>query len=150
VGFLDLGLGLLDRVRISALMPRVDIGVEGTAKLCTQDHVMVFYLPMGADLNRTIAQHIDVSIELWNKGNRGPVALIELRAAKAARQPLDDRIDPFRPLTLEQGSLKMESYFALAPTDGRPLKAAEGDWVAFSLRLGRNGRDRRVRLRLLP
>jgi hypothetical protein len=112
--------------------------------------MLVVYLTGGADLDRTIAQHIDVSLELWNKGNSGPVALIELRGSRAARQPLDDRIDPFHALTLEQGSLKKESYFALAPTDGSPLKATEGDWVAFSLRLGRNGRDRRVKLRLLP
>ena len=148
MGLLDLGVGLLDRLRLSALMPRVDIGVEGTAKLCTQDHGMFVIFP--GNPPRTIAQHVDVSLDLWNKGNRGPVALIELRRARAARQPLDDGIDPFRPLTLDQGSVKSESYFALAPTEGSPLQADEGDRVDFSLRLGRNGRDRRVRLRLLP
>ena len=127
-------------------MPRLDIGVEGTAKLCTDEHGMFVIIPGGE--RRTIAQHIDVSLEFWNKGYRGPVALIELRGARAARQPLDDRIEEFRPLTLEQGSPKKESWFALAPTDGSPLKADEGDWVAFSLRLGRNGRDRRVRFRI--
>lgn len=52
---------------------------------------------------------------------------------------------PFQPLTLEPGEPKAEVYFSLSPSASHePLAAQSGDRVVFRLRVGRNGRDRRV------
>ena len=85
VGVLDLGVGILDRLRLSAFIPRLDIAVEGSAQLCTDEHFMVVFLPMEGELRRKTDVHIDVSIELWTKGTRR-IAVLELRDAAAVRQ----------------------------------------------------------------
>jgi hypothetical protein len=146
VGVLDLGFGLFDRMRLAALLPQVDVAVEGTARLCTDDHMFVAFIPMEGE-RPSIAAHIDVSLQLWNKGNRR-IAVLEVRNAKAANQALKDGIKPFSSLTLEPGSPKIEAYFTLSPADGSTLSPSEGDRLEFALRLGRNGRDRRVTLRI--
>jgi hypothetical protein len=50
-------------------------------------------------------------------------------------------------LTLEPGT-PVSAYFTLEPADGGTLQAAEGNRLTFGLRLGRNGRDRRVALKV--
>jgi hypothetical protein len=97
-------------------------------------------------LRRETEVHIDVSLELWAKGTRS-IAVLELRDAAAVRQPLKDRREPFSPLTLEPGT-PVSAYFTLEPADGGTLQAAEGNRLTFGLRLGRNGRDRRVALKV--
>jgi len=84
VGVLDLGGSVLDRLRLSALWPRLDVAVEGTARLCTDDHVLVAFVPLEGEWRRTIATHVDVGLALWNKGNRR-LAVLEVRNAKAAK-----------------------------------------------------------------
>jgi hypothetical protein len=147
VGVLDLGVGLLDRLRLSAFIPRLDIAVEGSAQLCTDEHFMVVILPMEGESRRKTDVHIDVSLELWTKGTRR-IAVLELRDAAAVRQPLKDRREPFSPLTLEPGTPKVSADFPLEPADGASLQAGEGSRLTFGLRLGRNGRDRRVSLKV--
>ena len=103
VGVLDLGVGILDRLRLPAFIPRLDIAVEGSAQLCTDEHFMVVILPMEGESRRKTDVHIDVSFELWTKGTRR-IAVLELRDAAAVRQLLKDRREPFSPLTLEPGT----------------------------------------------
>jgi hypothetical protein len=96
--------------------------------------------------------HIDVSLDMWNKGH-ARIAVIELREARAAEQDLRDGTAigtrPFEPLTLEPGLPKTEVYFSLSPVAAdEPLAARSGDDVKFILRVGRNGRDRRVSVRV--
>jgi hypothetical protein len=146
VGFLDLGVGILDRLRLSAFIPRLDIAVEGSAHLCTDEHFMVVLPPMEGELRRKTEEHIDVSLELWTKGTRR-IAVLELRDAAAVRQLLKDRREPFSPLTLEPGT-PVSAYFTLEPADDGTLQGGEGNRLTFGLRLGRNGRDRRVALKI--
>jgi hypothetical protein len=146
VGVLDLGVGILDRLRLSAFIPRLDIAVEGSAQLCTDEHFMVVLPPMEGELRRKTDVHIDVSLELWTKGKRR-ITVLELRDAAAVRQPLKDRREPFSPLTLEPGT-PVSAYFTLEPADDGTLQASEGNRLTFGLRLGRNGRDRRVALKI--
>jgi hypothetical protein len=146
VGVLDLGVGILDRLRLSAFIPRLDIAVKGSAHLCTDEHFMVVLPPMEGELRPKTEEHIDVSLELWTKGTR-PIAVLELRDAAAVRQLLKDRREPFSPLTLEPGT-PVSAYFTLEPTDGSALQAGEGNRLTFGLRLGRNGRDRRAALKV--
>jgi hypothetical protein len=147
VGILDLGVGILDRLRLSAFIPRLDIAVEGSAQLCTDEHFMVVLPTMEGESPRKTDVHIDVSLELWTKGTRR-IAVLELRDAAAVRQLLKDRREPFSPLTLEPGTPKVSADFTLEPADGGTLQAGEGSRLTFGLRLGRNGRDRRVALRV--
>jgi hypothetical protein len=91
--------------------------------------------------------HIDVSLELWTKGTRR-IAVLELRDAAAVRQLLKDRREPFSPLTLEPGTPKVSADFTLEPADGATLQGGEGSRLMFGLRLDRNGRDRRVSLKV--
>jgi hypothetical protein len=76
------------------------------------------------------------------------IAVLELRDAAAVRQPLKDRREPFSPLTLEPGTPKVSADFTLEPANGGTLHAGEGSRLTFSLRLDRNGRDRRVSLKV--
>jgi hypothetical protein len=147
VGVLDLGVGILDRLRLSAFIPRLDIAVEGSAQLCTDEHFIVVFHPMEGELRRKTDVHIDVSLKLWTKGTRS-IAVLELRDAAAVRQLLKDRREPFSPLTLEPGTPKVSAYFTLEPADGDTLQAGEGNRLTFGLRLGRNGRDRRMALKV--
>jgi hypothetical protein len=101
---------------------------------------------MEGELRRKTEVHIDVSLELWTKGPRR-IAVLELRDAAAVRQLLKDRREPFSPLTLEPGT-PVSAYFTLEPADGGTLQAGEGNRLTFGLRLGRNGRDRRVALKV--
>jgi hypothetical protein len=146
VGVLDLGVGILDRLRLPAFIPRLDIAVEGSAQLCTDEHFMVVFHPMEGELRRKTDVHIDVSLELWTKGTRR-IAVLELRDAAAVRQLLKDRREPFSPLTLEPGTPKVSADFTLEPADGDTLQAGVGSRLTFGLRLDRNGRDRRVSLK---
>jgi hypothetical protein len=147
VGILDLGVGILDRLRLSAFIPRLDIAVEGSAQLCTDEHFMVVLPTMEGESPRKTDVHIDVSLELWTKGTLR-IAVLELRDAAAVRQLLKDRREPFSPLTLEPGTPKVSADFTLEPADGGTLQAGEGSRLTFGLRLGRNGRDRRVALKV--
>jgi hypothetical protein len=147
VGVLNLGVGILDRLRLSAFIPRLDIAVEGSAQLCTDEHFIEVLLPMEGESGRKTDVHIDVSLELWTKGTRR-ITVLELRDAAAVRQLLKDRREPFSPLTLEPRTPKVSTYFTLEPADGRSLQAGEGSRLTFGLRLGRNGRDRRVALKV--
>jgi hypothetical protein len=147
VGVLDLGVGILDRLRLPAFIPRLDIAVEGSAQLCTDEHFMVVLPTMEGESPRNTDVHIDVSLELWTKGARR-IAVLELRDAAAVRQPLKDRREPFSPLTLEPGSPKVSADFTLEPANGGLLQAGEGSRLTFGLRLDRNGRDRRVALKI--
>jgi len=147
VGVLDLGVGILDRLRLPAFIPRLDIAVEGSAQLCTDEHFMVVFHPMEGELRRKTDVHIDVSLELWTKGTRR-IAVLELRDAAAVRQLLKDRREPFSPLTLEPGTPKVSADFTLEPADGDTLQAGVGSRLTFGLRLDRNGRDRRVSLKV--
>jgi len=88
-----------------------------------------------------------VSLELWTKGTLR-IAVLELRDAAAVRQPLKDRREPFSPLTLEPGTPKVAPDFTLEPANGGTLQAGEGSRLTFGLRLDRNGRDRRVSLKV--
>ena len=146
MGLLDHGVGILDWLRLSAFIPRLDTAVEGSAQLCTDEHFMVVLPPMEGELRRKTEMHIDVSIELWTKGTRR-IAVLELRDAAAGRQLLKDQREPFSPLTLEPGT-PVSAYFTLEPADGGTLQAGEGKRLTFGLRLGRNGRDRRVALKV--
>jgi hypothetical protein len=146
VGVLDLGVGILDRLRLSAFIPRLDIAVEGSAQLCTDEHFMEVLPPMEGELGGKTDVHLDVSLELWTKGTRR-ITVLELRDAAAVRQPLKDRLEPFSPLTLEPGT-EVSTDFTLEPADGRSLQASEGSRLTFGLRLSRNGRDRRVALKV--
>ena len=146
MGVLDLGVGILDRLRLSAFIPRLDIAVEGSAHLCTDEHFMVVLPPIEGELRRKTEEHIDVSLELRTKGTRR-IAVLELRDAAAVRQLLKDRREPFSPLTLEPGT-RVSAYFTLEPADDGTLQAGEGNRLTFGLRLGRNGRDRRVALKI--
>lgn len=146
VRVLDLGVGILDRLRLSAFIPRLDIAVEGSAHLCTDEHFMVVLPPTEGELRRKTEEHIDVSLELWTKGTRR-IAVLELRDAAAVRQLLKDRREPFSPLTLEPGT-PVSAYFTLEPADDGTLQGGEGNRLTFGLRLGRNGRDRRVALKI--
>jgi len=85
VGVLDLGVGILDRLRLPAFIPRLDIAVEGSAQLCTDEHFMVVFHPMEGESRRKTDVHIDVSLELWTKGTRR-IAVLELRDAAAVRR----------------------------------------------------------------
>ena len=87
-----------------------------------------------------------MSLELRTKGTRR-IAMLELRDAAAVRQLLKDRREPFSPLTLEAGT-PVSAYFTLEPADDGTLQAGEGNRLTFGLRLGRNGRDRRVALKV--
>jgi hypothetical protein len=147
VGILDLGVGILDRLRLSAFIPRLDIAVEGSAQLCTDEHFMVVLPTMEGESPRKTDVHIDVSLELWTKGTLR-IAVLELRDAAAVRQLLKDRREPFSPLTLEPGTPKVSADFTLEPADGGALQAGEGSRLTFGLRLDRNGRDRRVSLKV--
>ena len=147
MGVLDLGVGILDRLRLPAFIPRLDIAVEGSAQLCTDEHFMVVLPTMEGESPRKTDVHIDVSLELWTKGTRR-IAVLELRDAAAVRQPLKDRREPFSPLTLEPGSPKVSADFTLEPANGGLLQAGEGSRLTFGLRLDRNGRDRRVSLKV--
>jgi hypothetical protein len=147
VGVLDLGVGILDRQRLSAFIPRLDIAVEGSAQLCTDEHFMVVLPTMEGESPRKSDVHIDVSLELWTKGTLR-IAVLELRDAAAVRQLLKDRREPFSPLTLEPGTPKVSADFTLEPADGATLQAGEGSRLTFGLRLDRNGRDRRVSLKV--
>lgn len=147
VGILDLGVGILDRLRLPAFIPRLDIAVEGSAQLCTDEHFMVVLPAMEGESRPKTDVHIDVSLELWTKGTRR-IAVLELRDAAAVRQPLKDRREPFSPLTLEPGSPKVSADFTLEPANGGLLQAGEGSRLTFGLRLDRNGRDRRVALKI--
>ena len=51
-------------------------------------------------------------------------------------------------LTLEPETPRVSTYFTLEPADGGTLQAGEGSRLTFGLRLGRNGRDRRVALKV--
>ena len=101
---------------------------------------------MEGELRRKTEEHIDVSLELRTKGTRR-IAVLELRDSAAVRQLLKDRREPFSPLTLEPGN-PVSAYFTLEPADDGTLQAGEGNRLAFGLRLGRNGRDRRVALKI--
>jgi hypothetical protein len=150
MGVADTGVGLLEKLRLSVLMPRLEIGVEGSARLCTDDHVPIYVAGVEHD---PIALHIDVSLELWTKG-RDRVAILEERGGRAAGQALREGTEIgsglFRPITLEPGAPKVENWFSLMPLEGGALQAAQGDRVEFRLRLGRNGRDRHVDLEIGP
>jgi hypothetical protein len=146
-GILDLGVGILDRLRVSAFIPRLDVAVEGSAQLCTDEHFMVVLPTMEGESPRKTDVHIDVSLELWTKGTLR-IAVLELRDAAAVRQLLKDRREPFSPLTLEPGTPKVSADFTLEPADGGALQAGEGSRLTFGLRLDRNGRDRRVSLKV--
>ena len=147
VGVLDLGVGILDRLRLPAFIPRLDTTAESSAQLCTDEHFMVVLHPMEGESRRKTDVHIDVSLELWTKGTRR-IAVLELRDAAAVRQLLKDRREPFSPLTLEPGTPKVSADFTLEPADGATLQAGEGSRLTFGLRLDRNGRDRRVSLKV--
>jgi hypothetical protein len=139
---------ILGRLRLGALLPGLDVAVEGAARVCTSEHGPM--VAVGGDYrSRTAPAHIDVVAELWNK-TQHPVALIELRDARARGQDLVDGAAlsySFRPLTLGPAQPKTQVYFSLGPrSDTHPLVAGSGDEVEFSFRLGRNGRDRRVKL----
>jgi hypothetical protein len=148
MGIFDAGIGFLERIRVSALIPRLDIAVEGTARLCTDEHIPIYVA--GAPDPPPGPLHIDVSLDMWNKGHQR-VAVLEQRHARAAGQDLRDGTTlgtgSFTALTLELGEPKTHCYFSLSPfTQDEPLAARAGDRVEFGLRLGRNGRDRHVRL----
>jgi hypothetical protein len=147
VRVLDLGVGILDRLRLSAFIPRLDIAVGGSAQLCTDEHFMVVLPTTEGESPRKTDVHIDVSLELWTKGTRR-IAVLELRDAAAVRQLLKDRREPFSPLTLEPGTPKVSADFTLEPANGATLQAGEGSRLTFGLRLDRNGRDRRVSLKV--
>jgi hypothetical protein len=125
MGVLDLGVGILDRLRLSAFIPRLDIAVEGSAHPCTDEHFMVVLPSMESELRRKNQDHIDVSLELRTKGTRR-IAVLELRDAAAVRQLHKDQREPFSPLTLEPGT-PVSAYFTLEPTDGSALQAGEGN-----------------------
>ncbi len=147
MGVLDFGLGLFGKLRLGAVAPSPGIGVEGTARLCTSDHIPIYVL--GAPDPPPGPVHIDVSLRMWNKGSER-IAVLEQREARAARQDLRDGAmaawSSFEPLTLEPGEPKKEVNFTLSPVQDEPLAAAVGDQVEVRLRVGRNGRDRRVAL----
>jgi hypothetical protein len=148
VGVLDVGVGLLERLRLSALVPGLDIAVEGKARVCTHDRVPIMVIP-GPE-RPPITQHIDVSLRLWMNGGHQQVAVLEERDARAAGQELRDGTEigthGFHPFSLEPGATKVDSHFSLSPAKGDPLAVGIGGRVRFGLRLGRNGRDRRVEL----
>jgi hypothetical protein len=146
VGVRDLGVGILDRLRLPAFIPRLDIAVEGSAQLCADEHFMVALPPTEGEPRSKTDVHIDVSLELWTKGTRR-ITVLELRDAAAVRQLLKDQREPFSPLTLEPGT-PVSADFTLEPADGGTLQAGEGNRLTFGLRLGRNGRDRRVALKV--
>jgi hypothetical protein len=146
MGVLDLGVNLLERLRLGVLVPSLDIAVEGSARLCTSDHIPIYVL--GAPDPPPGPVHIDVSLRMWNKGTQR-IALLEQREARAAGQELRNGTlaawSAFEPLTLEPGDPMKEVGFTLSPVaQDEPLAASSGDQVKFRLRTGRNGRDRRV------
>jgi hypothetical protein len=151
VGVIDSGLGLLERVRLAAFMPRLDIAVEGSARLCTSEHIGIYFA--GAPAPPPGPVHIDVLLDMWNKGHQR-VAVIEVRNAQATGQDLRDSTgfgsSRAGELTLEPGAPKTSHHFRLSPSvKDEPLAAHAGDRVTFRLRLGRNGRDRRVGLDIM-
>jgi hypothetical protein len=87
MGIFDAGIGFLERIRVSALIPRLDIAVEGTARLCTDEHIPIYVA--GAPDPPPGPLHIDVSLDMWNKRHRR-VAVLEQRHARAAGQDLRD------------------------------------------------------------
>jgi hypothetical protein len=150
MGIADTGVGLLERLRLSALLPRMEVGVEGSARRCVADHVGFSSSGRNPD---PIAPHIDISLQLWNKG-RERLALLGVRGGRAAAQPLHDGTAlgtaSFRSIALEPGAPMTESHFCLTPSDDEALRAGPGDRVGFRLRIGRNGRDRHVELEISP
>ncbi len=133
MGLLDFGLNLFGKLRLAAVAPSLDIAVEGSARLCTSDHIPIFVL--GAPDPPPGPVHLDVSLRMWNKAPSASRSLS--RAAWSA----------FEPLTLEPGDPMKEVGFTLSPVGAdEPLAASSGDQVKFRLRTGRNGRDRRVAL----
>ncbi|MEX0983911.1 MAG: hypothetical protein WD096_02555 [Actinomycetota bacterium] len=146
MGLLETALGFFQRLRLSPLLPGLDVAVEGAALICTREHM---YVSLTGIPDPQGPPHIDVEMDVWNKGHH-PVSLIEVWHATAKGQALEDGshfgTSRFQPLTLEPAGLKNEVYFALSPRDDEALVAQAGDQVEFSFRLGRNGRDRRVKL----
>jgi hypothetical protein len=141
VGLLDLGVGILEKLRVSRLVPRLEIGMEGSARICTDDHVPIHVL--GAPDRPGVEPHLDVSLKLWTKGSER-VALLDVLEPKAAGQTLHQGSEigghGFQELTLEPGATRTGSDFQLSAPEGQMLRAGHGDDVLFRLRLGRNGR----------
>jgi hypothetical protein len=150
MGFLELGVGLLQRLRLSRLWPSFEIQAEGSAALCSSHHVLVRFVPMdGPVRDRPVARHLDISLELLTKG-RERVALVKLLGAKAAGQEIREGSEGagsgFQALSLEPGTPPVTSYFQLQAPEGEELRAGPGDEVFFRIRLGRNSRPLPVSL----
>ncbi len=77
MGLLDFGLNLFGKLRLAAVAPSLDIAVEGSARLCTSDHIPIFVL--GAPDPPPGPVHLDVSLRMWNKA---PSASRSLSSAK--------------------------------------------------------------------
>jgi hypothetical protein len=52
----------------------------------------------------------------------------------------------FQPVSLDPGSVPETTYFDLQTIDGSDITAEPGEEVHFTLRLGKRGRDLRVRV----
>jgi hypothetical protein len=121
------------------------------AQRCTTGQVTVRVMPCTEWIRKGPARR-EISVRTPDGTNRvvgqRPDA-VDLLDHRAAEQHLRDGTglgtSPFQPLTLEPGEPKTECYFSLSPsTSDEPLAVRSGDRVEFRLRVGRNGRDRRV------
>jgi hypothetical protein len=140
--------GFLQRMRLLWLFPRLVIGAEGTAWVCTDDHVPIYVYPSSP--SPLAHRHVDVDARLWNKGSQ-PVTAFEVTDAEAAGQILvpekPNHFGAFEETTLPVEGGRVAQRFRLNPPDGEELRAGPGDEVCLKVRLSR-GPARSLRLRL--
>jgi len=144
---LDSLVGLVSRIRLSWLFPRLSIGAEGEARLCTSAHSLVIVLGVP---ERPAPLHVDVELGLWNKSGI-PVTVFEPVQAEAAGQALcweePGYLGAFREVTLEVGGRRQHESFRLHPPEGEELRAQPGDRLVLRLRRS-SGRPRKVKLNI--
>lgn len=139
-------LQVASRARLPWLFPRLGVGAEGEAWLCTSDHVPI--LVLGAPPRPPAPLHIDVELRLWNKAP-APITVFELLRAEAAGEVLGWRepgyLGAFEEATLDVGGRRTRNRFELRPPDGEELRARPRDRLTLKLRTSR-GRPLRVTL----
>jgi hypothetical protein len=129
---------------LSWIFPSLGIGYNGTARLCTSDHVPIYVA--GVE-HAPGPLHVDVDMKLWNKTARS-LTIFEPRGARATGQSLEweeaGYIGSFKEATLHPDGGRVDEDFRVDPPHGDELVARAGDKLTVDL--SRN-RGRRLRVR---
>jgi hypothetical protein len=143
MGVTEALLGLARGFQVSYIAPRIGIGSEGRAEICTDDHLIgVMWVGAEAPARPATPRHLDVRLKLWNK-TATPITVFDVTRAEAASRTLEP--EGFDEATLAVGGTRPEQNFILWPARDDALRADVGDKLRLRVR---RSRSRALRIRL--